>query len=124
MTLLEEEKFSGPVSTEFSGPVSTDYLRKLYADKDVDPTRLPYFNDGETLYLGSKPLKFDEEDNIILADKKVLGTRGLFKLIFMASPNKIHDNDDLHKYEEILIFTSAYLFGYTPRNRDRMKINT
>jgi hypothetical protein len=58
--------------------------------------------------MGTIPITFHENNTIVLEDMKLIGTRGLFELLFMNNPRG-YSKRDLHHYKEILVKSGAHL---------------
>lgn len=68
--------------------------------------------------IGSTPITFHDNNTIMLENKKIVGTRGLFELLFMYRPVG-YTNRDLKRYKDILVKTKAHL-----NSRGGMKSNS
>lgn len=69
--------------------------------------------DGDHWMLGDKFIDI-EDDDIIMNGKKYCGTRGLYELIFMSSPNEyVYDESDLENYKAILLDSNVHRVGYS-----------
>lgn len=93
------------------GPLGQKYMGAVLSGKktvNVDNVYGVYFTNTGTM-LGTKHINLHKNDDIFIDDKKYEGTPGLYELIFMKIPNEdIYTSDDLEKYKDIILTTSAY----------------
>lgn len=92
-----------------------EYIKKVKKfDSDIDSTygvRLV----SKIYMIGDSPIKFDDDDIVIIKNKKYSNTHGLYELLFMKKPNKhIYTQDDLVFYKEIGINTNLFKRHYLP----------
>ncbi|XP_065672192.1 uncharacterized protein LOC136090016 [Hydra vulgaris] len=89
------------------GKIATDYLRMYTNSKKSTDTTFGIGDEDGIFYIGKKPIHINDND-IIIDDEKYNGTPGLWELIVKFNPNKgIYNEDDLKKYQDILIQTDA-----------------
>lgn len=121
------ESASQYVNDQFSHELTKEYMLKLMKDaggkeKVIDHTYGPRF-EGDVLMVGGKPLRFDDDGSIIIADTTYKPTHGLYDLLFKRLPNEeIYNTEDLKAYKDILIKTNAHKRNYKYRgniNRDQ-----
>lgn len=67
------------------------------------------------LYLGNGEVQFDGPD-ILIDDKKYVGTQGLYELIFKKVPKKF-SKQDAQNYLDILLRTNAHHVDYDPNRK-------
>lgn len=89
------------------------YIKKVKKyDSDMDTTygvRLV----SKNYMIGNSPIQFDEDDIVIIKNKKYSNTHGLYELLFMKKPNKhIYTQDDLALYKEIGLNTNLFKRSY------------
>ena len=88
------------------GNIAAQYLRKFASTSGTNRTFGLRDNDCK-FYIGSKKAKI-KENNIIVGDKKYVGTLGPWKLIVVTTPDdKILTNGDFYNYAEIIHSTNA-----------------
>ena len=96
------------------GPIATENLKK-YVTPGVggDLTSGVYFKEGEGEYIGSKPIKIDD-NNIIIDDIIFKGTPGLWKLITSKNIPDISEYKagDLRDYIIIMTITNTAHVNY------------
>lgn len=87
------------------------WLRELFRG-DTDTKFGPYYNNGD-LMIGNKKIEFSESGSILIDNEIYPGTEGLYKLIFMKTPN-INEatKSDLETYRKIMEQTSLYKKKY------------
>lgn len=101
------------VNEQFKGRIAKDYFLKLINRGRAVDTTYGVRVDGDRWMIGDKPIEVDGDD-IIINEKKYEGTRGLYELIFMNSPNEyIYDELDLENYKLILLDTNVHRLGYS-----------
>jgi hypothetical protein len=70
------------------------------------------YSDGNRWYLGDSQIQISK-DSIFLKDEVYKGTEGLFQLLFLKEPNSnTYSEDDLDKYQRMLLETNAYKQNY------------
>lgn len=67
------------------------------------------------MMIGNSLLDVDEDDNILIGDKKYKGTLGLFELIFRSKPSR-YSARDLKHFKTICHDTNTHRKGYLPDN--------
>lgn len=118
----EELQESGPsdisrlgVDIKFKGELGRKYLLKML--QSAQPSRKYHVYGARLeqggLMIGNSKLDADEQDNIIIGNKKYKGTKGLFELIFKSKP-ATYTAQDLISFKEICINTNAHKKGYNP----------
>lgn len=101
------------VNEQFKGRIAKDYFLKLINKGRAVDTTYGVRVDGDRWMIGDKPIEVDGDD-IIINEKKYEGTRGLYELIFMNSPNEyIYDELDLENYKSIVLDTNVHRLGYS-----------
>lgn len=101
------------VNEQFKGKIAKDYFLKLINRGRAVDTTYGVRVDGDRWMIGDKPIEVDGDD-IIINGKTYVGTRGLYELIFMNSPNEyIYDEIDLENYKSILLDTNVHRLGYS-----------
>ena len=90
----------------FIGDIVEQYLRKFTTVSGADKTFGLRDKDGK-FYIENKEAKI-MENNIIVGDKEIAGTPGLWELIVARSPDaNIFANGDYDNYAEIMHSTNA-----------------
>ena len=101
------------------GPIATENLKK-YVIPGVggDLTSGVYFKEGEGDYIGSEPIKIDDND-IIINGIKFKGTPGLWKLITSKNIPDISEYKavDLRDYIIIMAMTNTAHVKYNPNQQ-------
>ena len=101
------------------GPIASENLKK-YVTPGIggDLTSGIYFKEGEGEYIGSKPVKIDD-NNIIIYDIKFKGTPGLWKLITSKNIPDISEYkaQDLRDYIYIMEMTNTAHVNYDPNQK-------
>jgi hypothetical protein len=107
------------VENTFTGNIAKDYFLKLIRGGKVIDHNYGVRVDGNEWMLGDKRIEIDGDD-LIINDVKYTGTRGLYELIFMNSPNPyIYTDEDLRNYATILRDTKVYRVNYSELGRIR-----
>lgn len=103
----------------FTGNIAKDYFLKLIrGGKTIDHNYGIRVN-GNDWMIGDQKIEIDQND-IIINNKRYIGTRGLYELIFMNSPNKyIYTEEDLRNYADILNDTNVYRVNYSALGKKR-----
>jgi hypothetical protein len=121
-----QETASRFINENFSHPLTIKYMTKLMKDlggakRTIDHTFGPRY-ENETLMVGNKTLKFDEDGSILVDDTRYKPSEGLYELLFKRIPDdQLYTDDDLNAYRNILVQTSAHKRNYNFRgniNRD------
>ena len=103
------------VDIKFKGELGRKYLLKML--QSAQPSRKYHVYGARLeeggLMIGNSKLDADEQDNIIIDDKKYKGTKGLFELIFKTKPITF-TSQDMMLFKEICINTNAHKKGYKP----------
>ena len=97
--LKKEEPDKRPLSQ------ALDYYINLYDKTKLDQYFGIYKKDG-TYMMGDKEIKVDEYNNIFIDNTNIKGTKGLWRLIMMKTPENYDDND-LENYVELLNRTNT-----------------
>ena len=101
------------------GPIATENLKK-YVTPGIggDLTCGVYFKEGKGEYIGSKPIKIDD-NNIIIDDTIFKGTPGLWKLITSKNIPDISEYKagDLRDYIIIMTITNTAHVNYDPHQK-------
>lgn len=107
------------INNQFQGRIAKEYFLKLInKGKAIDST-YGVRVDGDHWMLGDKLIDI-EDDDIIMNGKKYRGTRGLYELIFMSSPNEyVYDESDLENYKAILLDSNVHRVGYSSSGKLR-----
>ena len=107
------------IERHFKGNLAKDYFLKLIkGGRTVDHTYGVRI-EGDDWMIGDKKIEVDESD-LIINDKRYSGTRGLYELIFMNSPNPyIYTEEDLKNYGYILNDTNVYRVNYSASGNKR-----
>ena len=88
------------------GDFAEQYLRKFTSPSGTDKTFGFRDKDGK-FYIGNKNIKI-KKNNVIVGDRKYVGTPGLWELIVATTPDdKIFTNGDYVNYAEIMHSTNA-----------------
>lgn len=103
----------------FTGNIAKDYFLKLIRGGKPIDHNYGVRVEGNDWMIGDKKIEIDEND-IIVNGVRYLGTRGLYELIFMNSPNQyIYTEEDLKSYAGILKDTNVYRVNYSALGRRR-----
>lgn len=98
---------------KYKGDLSRKYVLKML--QSAIPNRKYHVYgarlEGQGLMIGNSRLDIDDEDNIIVGDKRYNGTQGLFELIFKQKPVK-YNHHDLSTFKQILVNTNAHKKNY------------
>lgn len=107
------------VDRMFTGNIAKDYFLKLIRGGKVIDHNYGVRVDGNDWMMGDSKIEIDEND-IIINDIRYSGTRGLYELIFMNSPNSyIYTEEDLKNYAAILRDTKVYRVNYSELGKKR-----
>lgn len=107
------------VENLFTGNIAKDYFLKLIKGGKVIDHNYGVRVDGNDWMLGGEKIEIDEND-IIINNVRYNGTRGLYELIFMNSPNPyIYTQEDLNSYASILRDTKVYRVNYSELGKKR-----
>lgn len=121
-----KETASRFIKDKFSHPLTSKYMTKLMKDlggakRTIDHTFGPRY-ENDTLMVGDKPLKFDDDGSIVIAETRYAPTEGLYELLFKRIPDdELYNNKDLDAYKDIMIKSNAHKKNYKFRgniNRD------
>ena len=89
------------------GPIATKYIRKILGrGANIDKSKAGLYSDGESLKIGSEPIKV-ENDDIIINEYRFKGTPGLWKLITEKNIPDKYNAPDLRDYIYIMSITNA-----------------
>ena len=110
---LKEPKESRPKSQ------ALDYYLNLFNKSKLDQYYGIFERDG-TYWMGDKEIKVDEFNNILLDDVAIKGTKGLWRLIMMKTP-EFYEAEDLDNYRELHDRTNACETPYVTSSSDRPK---
>lgn len=107
----------------FKGQLGRQYLVKMLHSSQANRKYHTYGArvDDDGLMIGDSKLDIDENDNVIIGDRKYKGTKGLYELIFKSKPGK-YTKKDLNLFKGILESTNAHKKGYSknsPVHRNR-----
>jgi hypothetical protein len=103
----------------FTGNIARDYFLKLIRGGKFIDHNYGVRIDGDSWMIGDKQIEIDGND-IIINNVRYNGTRGLYELIFMNSPNSyIYTQDDLNNYDAILKDTNVYRVNFSERGKKR-----
>lgn len=108
-----DQNFTGELAKKFF----TKYLQGAES-KQIDTTYGPKLENNEWK-LGTANIRMNGDD-FIINGKKFKGTKGLYKLIFLRTPDITEiPGEDVKTYKKILDTTSAHLnpYGYIKSNR-------
>lgn len=105
------------IDRHFTGKLAKEYFSKLISGlKSVDHN-YGVIVQGNDWKIGDKQLEVDHDD-LIIGDKRYVGTRGLYELIFMNNPNEyIYSEEDLDNYAKIVFDTNVYRVNFSPTVR-------
>lgn len=113
----------------FKGTLGRKYLLKMLHSTHANRKYHTYGAriEDNGIMIGDSNLDVDENDNILIDDKKYKGTTGLFELIFKNKPGK-YTKKDLSVFRNILNDTNAHKKQYSKdlpiyRNRSIKYIN-
>lgn len=107
------------IDQNFTGNVAKEYFLKLIKGGKVIDANYGVRVDGNNWMIGDKILELDVND-MIIDGKKYEGSRGLYELIFMNSPNQyVYTEEDLENYAKILFSTNVYRVGYSTLGKVR-----
>lgn len=121
-----QESASRFIRENFSHPLTVKYMTKLMKDlggakRIIDHTFGPRY-EHDTLMVGEKALKFDDDGSIIIDDTRYKPTEGLYEVLFKRIPDdELYNDDDLAAYKDILIKSNGHKKNYRFRgnvNRD------
>lgn len=121
-----QETASRFIKDTFNHPLTIKYMTKMMKDlggakRTIDHTFGPRY-ENDTLMVGDKPLKFDDDGSIIVGDISYRPSEGLYEVLFKRIPDdEVYDEADLDAYKNILLKTSAHKKSYKFRgniNRD------
>ena len=110
------------------GPLTRKYIVKML--HSAQPKR-NYHSYGARLednglMIGDKKVTTDDDDTIIIEDKRFTGTKGLFELLFTKKPTS-YTQRDLLTFRHILVLTNAHKKNYSsdsPLHRNTSTIYT
>lgn len=107
------------IDRHFTGKLAKEYFSKLISGlKSVDHN-YGVIVQGNDWKIGDKQLEVDHDD-LIVGDKRYVGTRGLYELIFMNNPNEyIYSEEDLDNYAKIVFDTNVYRVNFSPTGKIR-----
>lgn len=107
------------VETLFTGNIARDYFLKLIRGGKMLDHNYGVRIDGDNWMIGDKKIEIDGND-IIINNVRYNGTRGLYELIFMNSPNAyIYTKEDLNTYAAILKDTNVYRVNFSEYGKKR-----
>lgn len=107
------------VENTFTGNIAKDYFLKLIRGGKVIDHNYGVRIHGNDWMIGDQKIEISDND-IIINDVKYNGTRGLYELIFMNSPNPyIYTDHDLSDYANILKITKVYRVNYSEMGKKR-----
>jgi hypothetical protein len=107
-TQFINEYFENPITKEYM----TSFIKDAGSAKLIDNVFGPRF-EGNTLMIGSLPMDFDSEGNIIIGGVNYGASEGLYELIFKRVPDqRMYNNQDLNAYRSILNASNVYREGY------------
>lgn len=120
-TLEGQESASRYINANFKNDITKRYMSLVMGgitdgrSDQIDHVYGPRF-DGSVLKIGDKLLQFDEDGQIRIDDRTYGDSEGLYELIFMKTPDRtLYDEQDLLRYKDILIRTSAHKRNYLYR---------
>lgn len=107
------------VENLFSGNIAKEYFLKLIRGGKIIDHNYGVRIEGNDWMIGDKKVEVDHND-LIINETRYNGTRGLYELIFMNSPNQyIYTDDDLQNYANILRHTNVYRVNYSVLGKKR-----
>lgn len=91
----------------FNGPLARQYVQlALMNDKMYTDSAFGVSLQKNDLKIGDMVFKTDDEDNVIILNKKFPGTKGLYELLFKKRPIT-YTEEDLQHYKEILTLSNV-----------------
>lgn len=107
------------IEQEFKGKLAKEYFLKLISGGVKIDHTFGVRVDGDSWMIGDKVLEIDGDD-FMINGRQYKGTRGLYELLFMNSPNEyIYSEEDLNAYANIINDTHVHRANYSAMGKVR-----